>query len=331
MRGAVISELRGTEQTEALAFLDQGRDFYEVATGRLSTNPLLLYYSFLNLGKALIRVRGFSGDLDRAVHGLRETHEKSTDELEGSSVVVEVHGKRASIFPELIDHLGFDRPKNLHEYRVTDLLPQVVVGHRLWRETADRAERFIGLDEIEIVNDPDARELWVRLYVPSGDLNRYGIGKRQLLKEGGIAETFRYVEPPGKPGRDLEQTLCLEQLKPVGYGSGYPTDKALALVDPLRRQLWRIITSGPEQGYRKYYLHLSRPADAPRLPQVASLWALMFYFGSVVRYRPHVFGSMSTGKYGAFVAEFIAAQPEQLLYMLASEMCRREIAKPAIA
>jgi hypothetical protein len=40
---------------------------------------------------------------------------------------------------------------------------------------------------------------------------------------------------------------------------------------------------------------------------------------------------MTAGRYGAYITEFIAAQPEQLLYLLASEMCEREVAKPAIA
>ena len=39
---------------------------------------------------------------------------------------------------------------------------------------------------------------------------------------------------------------------------------------------------------------------------------------------------MLAGPYGAYITEFVAAQPEQLLYLLASELCRREVAKPAI-
>jgi sterol desaturase/sphingolipid hydroxylase (fatty acid hydroxylase superfamily) len=57
---------------------------------------------------------------------------------------------------------------------------------------------------------------------------------------------------------------------------------------------------------------------------------LFYYLGSIVRYRPHLFEALAQGPYGALVADFIAAQPEQLLYLLASEMCRREVAKPAI-
>jgi hypothetical protein len=40
---------------------------------------------------------------------------------------------------------------------------------------------------------------------------------------------------------------------------------------------------------------------------------------------------MIAGPFGPFITEFISAQPEQMLYMLASEMCKREVAQPAIA
>jgi hypothetical protein len=82
--------------------------------------------------------------------------------------------------------------------------------------------------------------------------------------------------------------------------------------------------------YRRYYVHLT-PGGGQRVSQLAALWALWFYFGSVVRYRPHVFAEMTAGRYGAYITEFVAAQPEQLLYLLASEMCEREVAKPVIA
>lgn len=57
---------------------------------------------------------------------------------------------------------------------------------------------------------------------------------------------------------------------------------------------------------------------------------LIFFFGSVVRYRPQAFATMTRGRFGAWINDFVAAQPEQLLFMLASEMRRREVARPAI-
>ena len=85
--------------------------------------------------------------------------------------------------------------------------------------------------------------------------------------------------------------------------SGRPTDVVVDLVNFMKPRLWRIASSAPGSGYRRYYLHLTPPAETNRLPQLASLWALFFYFGSVVRYRPHLFDRILRGQHGAFVAE----------------------------
>lgn len=79
----------------------------------------------------------------------------------------------------------------------------------------------------------------------------------------------------------------------------------------MRPLLWRIATTLPEGGYRKYFVHLTPPGDSHRVPQLASLWLLFYYFGSIVRYRPHLFDNVPSGEFGAFVTESISAQSEQ--------------------
>jgi hypothetical protein len=123
--------------------------------------------------------------------------------------------------------------------------------------------------------------------------------------------------------------ICFEQIMPASY-TGRPTDVVQDLVDSARPYLWRLISASPISGYRRYYLHLTPPSERYRVPQIAALWMLLFYFGSVVRYRPQTYDLIAEGRYGAWASEFVAAQPEQLLYMLASEMHRREVARPAI-
>lgn len=66
------------------------------------------------------------------------------------------------------------------------------------------------------------------------------------------------------------------------------------------------------------------------MPQIASMWMLIFFFGSVVRYRPQEFAAIANGRYGAWATDLVSAQPEQLLFMLASEIRQREVARPAI-
>jgi len=328
MQGAVITQVSAAQRAEALAFLEQAQDFYQSASDRLATKPLLTYYAFLNLGKALLRVLGYPGDLEMAVHGLAEERVTPGADLDNFAVVAKKgYGGRLSVYSEVLDRLGFARPAHNHSYPITELVPQVVVGHRLWREATGRTERFVGIEKIQMVQDSGAKELWLRLYVQRGDLDRYSITHKRLIEEGGLADEFREVDTAltGENG----DWMCLEQKAALAY-TGRPTDVLLDLVEPMKHKLWRIITTMPERGYRKYYIHLTPPAEQNRLPQIASLWCLIFYFGSVVRYRPQDFDAMTAGKYGAFVSEFIGAQSEQLLYMMASEMCRREVAKPAV-
>jgi hypothetical protein len=329
MQGAINAQITNDAQrTEALAFLEQAKVFYEAAADRVSANPLLYYYSFLNLGKALLRVLGGTRSLDKAMHGLSERRSAEGAELADSQIVVsDSRADVVSVFPEVVYRLGAPRPADNASYPVPALLPQIVVGHRLWKEAARRSERFISLQEIEIVDDPKAKALWLRLYVPRGDLRRYDITHKRVVEEGHIRD-FREVEiaPTGR-SRDL---VCFEQQRSYRY-TGRPTDIVQTLVDDSHEYLWRIVSSRPELGYRRYYLHLTpRAEEAYRMPQIAAMWALQFYFGSVVRYRPQMFDTIAGGRFGAVVTEFVSAQPGQLLYLLASEMCRREIARPAI-
>jgi hypothetical protein len=175
MRGEVSKCLQEPQATEALAFLQQAEDFYRAASSGVSTNPVLTYYAFVNLAKALIRVRGYSGSFDRAMHGLTEETAHGGTELVDSEVVAKDTGSGVNIYPELIQRLGYTRPRRNARYPVPELLPQVVVGHRIWRESqTGHTERFVDLKHIDFVNDSDAKELWLRLYVGRKDLPRYG-------------------------------------------------------------------------------------------------------------------------------------------------------------
>src|SRR5207245_8670057 len=74
IEGAVNDQVPDGHLHEALAFVIQARALYEAAAARIPASPLLTYYAFLNLGKALIRYRGFTGSLDRVRHGLSVSH-----------------------------------------------------------------------------------------------------------------------------------------------------------------------------------------------------------------------------------------------------------------
>ena len=156
---------------------------------------------------------------------------------------------------------------------------------------------------------------------------RYAVPRSRLLDEGGLSGLFREVMTTGI-ARD-DDLVCFEQDVPLTY-TGRPTDVVADLVALVRPQLWRIVSATPAAAYRRYYLHLT-PVGQLRLPQLASSWALFFYFGSVSCDTGLACSTGPLASYGPFVSEFISAQPRQMLYLLASEFCQRKIARPAIA
>ncbi len=324
MQGTVNERLDGEARAEATAFLQQARDFYVTASERLAANPLLFYYAFLNLGKALLRIREVQASFDHAHHGLFEGRPPHGGlPLDDAIVRVKNGTGKLYVFPELFPGVDGSRFASGTDLPVRDLLAQIVVGHRQWRDASEQDERFIALTEVEFVCDAEQRSLWARLFIDPQDMSRYDLSINRLIDEGHIGSLFRHVQSP-TIGQE-----CIELIDAVPYTSD-PGDGLTELVARVRPALWRIVSTLPGGAYRRYYLHLT-PPDTVRVSQLASLWALWFYFGSVVRYRPHGFDQIIADRFGAFVTEFVAAQPEQLLYLLASDLCSREVAKPAIA
>ena len=323
MRQAARSNLDSVDLEEALAFLEQGEDFYATARGRTAAHPLLHYYAILNVGKALLRIRGFTDPLESAHHGLQDTSAGTADPTQAT---VKVRGPSTSnprVFGEVLTTLGYPPPQPGTQYTAADLMAQVVVGHRLWREATSRPERFLVVEQIEILHHAASKRIWLRLYVDWPTMQRHGMRRKDLLPRSGLGTRFSLHADPSNSDR-----LCLEQSTPVTYNHR-PTENVMDLVAAIRPFLWRVVSAVPGSSYRRYYLYLAPPGTA-RLTQIEAAWAVLFYLGSVVRYRPHRFDEISGGPYGPFVDEFISAQLEQLLYLFASEMCRREVARPAI-
>jgi hypothetical protein len=120
---------------EASAFLDQAQSFFDAAQSREpSFTPLLFYYSFLNLAKAFILAKGLATSLDHARHGLMDGRGPGATELDAAQVIVKNPNADVNIFPLLARALGETSPAHNKAFPVTELMPQVVVGHRLWRE-----------------------------------------------------------------------------------------------------------------------------------------------------------------------------------------------------
>lgn len=330
IRMAIRDQCPSGSKPEATALLEQAHFFYTAASNasEWAAKPLLLYYSLLNLAKGYILTRAVRPSLDQAQHGLSERLKGARREI------VDAHldafpshtAAKANVFADFWNALSGNRLAAPLQLDLPCLLPQVVAGHRLWCEAADAPERFINIEGISLRQDKMAKALWAVIQVHSGTLAPHEISRKELLKASCLADTFRDVEG-FQDGEDW--TLLFEHKVPVTY-SHRVSDEIQGLINGFRHRFWATATTVAP--YRSYYLYVAPAAERNQvLPQLLSIYAISYYLGSIARYRPQQFAAVMDGPYGAFVQEFLASQPSQFIYLVASEFAKQEITRAELA
>jgi hypothetical protein len=315
----VEAECPTKSKPAARAFLEQAHDYFLAAgTAHLAAaKPVLLYYCFLNLSKALVLTLRQQPNLDAARHGLSEGLHVGSPELVGAYLDAFPSGSAVNMFDEFLKAIRGVGLSAKTTYPVPTLLRQIVTGHRL----LPAGECFVALNDVEILDDSTGNNLWVRFSLAAGDLQRLGLSQKAFLERGRLAATWRRVASPTGTKPDL---LWFEQVATIRYGSGWLPNAIPKLIDSIRHNIWSSVLS--TRPYRTYYCFLPPVAEHPFvLSQLLSGYALSYYFSSITRYRPHHFDRIIEGRYGPFVEAFLHDQPAQMLFLLASKFAKRDV------
>jgi len=326
-------ECPAASMSEALACLQQARDFYSGASDvtQVSARPLSMYYCFMNLVKAFCLTRATQPTFDKAQHGLSEKLHASNRELQDAYLAAFPSPNAAGQlqnFSELMNALTGSQLAAQKNFDLPILLPQILPGHRLWAQAANKKERFIAIHSIHSFLDKESSEIWLRVYIVAEDLARIGVTHANFLSESGLAVDFQQVANT-ETDIDGRPLLCFEQRRPHVCPSTKYGNYLQSLFDFLKPHLWATVASIPP--YRRYYVYLKPSIEAlSKLPQLLSIYAIAYYLGSITRYRPHHFPAITDGKFGPRISDFITGQPQQFLYLIASEFSRRELARPSI-
>lgn len=319
-----------SDRAAATSFVRQAREYFAAAERATSieTPPLLYYYSFLNLAKAIAMGRGRSGLVGKVSHGVAHVggtgHTPSTAILQIGGSDPSDGGTKSAI-DELHWALEGGTVTKGH-YRVSEIIPQSVIGHRMWREAFEqpRKERFIPVDRVNFLQDAAANEIWLSVSVSRATLRARGWSVKELTEQSRLGSAFGAVA--AQDATVSSEYHVLEQTTPTLY-TGRAADVVVDAVEGIRPMLWQTITANPP--YRRYYLYLS-PTDEKRMPQWLSIYSTLFWLGSLTRYQPVELVDALDGKYGPFFREFLETQPKQLLYMLASHAKKQNVTRAAI-
>jgi hypothetical protein len=309
----------GKTRDIAQSFRLQAEDYFRAATtGReLAVRPVLLYYAFLNLSKAYGIAKGNALLASKAGHGI--SCESKPKTIPGSLIKFPA-AKGTLVFPQLLRLLDGHASLLSTDLRLGHLLPQILPGHRLWCYATGRKERFLTVERFEILHAPAAKHVWLNLHLNRGDIERLNILPKRTIVQADLAE-FDCSE--GTPG-----AVCFQQRSPDTYLT-YPAEALALIIKRTRNKIWETVkTASP---YRKPYIYCCPPAEErARLPQMLSIYLLMFFLGSVTRYSPGDFDELLDSKYGPFFDTFVSESPMQFLYLMASDLLAREVSKPAI-
>jgi YaaC-like Protein len=330
MRQSVEDTLTGVSRDQAIAFLAQAEDFFRSAASStlVAAKPLLIYYCFLNLVKAFVLQRGLKQEYLRAQHGLQEGIHPGGVEFTNSFLkAFRSKPSDVNVFDDFQEALvGKKFPSAGKVFDLQRLLPQLLQGHRVWREAADSIERFVEITRLDYLHDEATKSIWLVINIYADDLSRFGITRKRFLAESGLDTGFRQVT--SNEVVDGRMLLKFEQITPLVY-TGRAADKIADLVSMVRPIIWTTAMKIPP--YRKNYFYLCPPAEKPNLmEQMLSVYACFYYFGSITRYRPHLFETVLEGKHGSHVQEVISNIPQQFIFLLASEFAGREIAHAPI-
>ena len=152
--------------------------------------------------------------------------------------------------------------------------------------------------------------MWVRATIKKSDLQRLGLTMKEFASLAGRG-LWRITTS------ESPEHVFFEQIPTVGH-SGSPADKLLKLTASVHADLWQTVRS--DQPYREYYLCALTPSQGKHvLPQILSIYTIMFYLGSITRYNPARFSKIMNSEFAPFVESFINDQPNQFLYLIASQ------------
>lgn len=314
LKHASGNKLSKSEARKARAYIDQAYDFYEAAANpRQSSRPLLYYYALLNLGKVFLLHKNVN--LPTSIrHGISEPRSNLRRRLrfEGQCICVkDLRPDHSELFPEIVHSLQ-NVPRTTSKYKIIKLLGQIPAIHRTYSSVMRKKGTLCPINKIQLLKDD--RFLWARI-----SFLRHDHDVKDNLKKIVCSQCFSDIFH-----QIIEKDDCLisYETEPIEYSKRW-MDSAIGKLAQRVREcgVWTMITTN---GY-KYYL--CSDAEEEYLPQFCSVYAVMFYLGSITRYKPYDFDKITSG-YSWLINEFLDTQPLQALHCIASHIAQTEVVIP---
>lgn len=299
-------------------YIQQASEFYEAAAdAKPNTAPLMYYYSFLNLAKALC----------------------------------EAHNPRVNMRPECYAH-GFSwKP---HRLKVVDFEKETVrttrargVWHLLWEAVMHRpcpaadgtkfkistlfsfcqeisaeyggifgkARSLLHLDKLDVRRNPERDEAWLTISVDRQRMRWYGLTGPRFIEQIKTARSTYAEVASGSSG-----VRTFESATPVKLTSN------LSIHSALRDDFagLNLFAHFAEDSNIEYSLPLQAKLPLP-LPQIIVSYTILFWLASLVRYDPHSVYDLMNSEYWILIDGFMTQSRVWLLELFQWALYQKEI------
>ncbi|MCK9285805.1 MAG: YaaC family protein [Rhodocyclaceae bacterium] len=281
------------------SLLEQAKHFYVTAEASpVKSQPLLYYYSFLNLSKIIINLSGRHGPRKMYMHGMTENHNhkfahSTITKQKQKTNIVQVAHELVSVFDPNISTGDI-------VINVRELLNHCVGVHRAYSEIYNQPEVFYRLKSQKLYKNGRELVFKAELQCPAADL--------PSLTARGYAIT-----------QEDESIYYTEKVAMLSYS---PTRKDYASLSSAiqSKGIWYFI------GSSGYTMYLSN-SPVGRYSQESIIYMAMFYLGSITRYHPYMFDEIFSDKEQWLMSEFLNTQPKQFLYLATARILGQSVLK----
>lgn len=286
------------------SLLEQAKYFYKAAeVAPMRSQPLLYYYSFLNLSKVYLQIVENTSITDQYFHGI-ETKVCSTTTIQNAEIkILSLYGSpKISVAHRLMTSLGDTlNPHSSTVFLVKDFLASCVGIHRTYCETYNEKEEFIQLESPKCVKH--GKVLSFESSLKNCDQNKASLLNANGYNVSHEGNTYIYRE-------------CLQ----MRYYSPSFNDWLNLSSQIQSKRVWSY-TDG-----NQYKMYVAANNRLP-LSNISIIYGLMFFLGSITRYSPYFFESLTSEKEQWLISEFLSTQPQQFLYYLISVLACKPIYK----
>ena len=299
-------------------YVRQASEFYDAArSAKSNTAPLIYYYSFLNLAKALCEFRhpDFHTRPECYRHGLSWTPDRRNlvDPIK-EKVRVTTRGVWHVLWEALMNsRCPAPNPTDLKIKELFSYCPEVSVE---CESSLGVALQLVRLKSPDVLYDADKRAAWIRFSVGRANLNELGVSLPALRAAiRTVRSDYAEVRSKDRELRTLETTTpnkwsphkddplqsVAADIAALNSFAYLGADKSLEYFIPIQQRLPLIV------------------------PQIVIYYSVLFWLGSLVRYDPHSVNALMDSAYWMLIDGFVSQSRLWLLELFHWALYKAEI------